>query len=522
MRTLVEAEGSIATSVVRPGSRGVAVDRKATLMVQELKRFRMNITGISETKWFGQAVYNVEGYTILHSGRPIPTETQAAERGEGVGIVLDPHMTMAWRDAGETWRAVSSRVLTARLKIAGQDVSRSDRQSSRSSPFFMTIISVYAPTHRSAQEKKDEFYADLQETIDSVHVDDVLLVVGDFNARVGSSERREDSSMWDGVRGCHGAGKMNESGEALLSFCALNELTIMNTCFEKKNINKYTWQHPGSKKWHCIDYVMMRRKQRRFCCDVTVLRSADCWTDHKLLRAQLRLRIQHKVAKGKTKKRFAVASLHDEKVRQEYITCVSEAVDGKWNVEVSGASKWEVIRDGLTKAAENVLGWEGRRQPDWFQENIANLQELIRKRNRLFTKWLRTHHHSDRQRYVAQRSAVAREVKRGKNTWFQQKAKQIEIEILQGASGRGVWQGLREIQRGRAGLQPVRPKAIRKEDGQLHVCMGPDEVMQCWQKHFERVLNVRSSFIESAIQQGHQYPVREEMSEPPTEEEIYE
>ena len=57
----MESEGNIATSVVRPGSRGVAVDRKATLMVQELKRFRMNITGISETKWFGQAVYNVEG-----------------------------------------------------------------------------------------------------------------------------------------------------------------------------------------------------------------------------------------------------------------------------------------------------------------------------------------------------------------------------------------------------------------------------------------------------------------------------
>ena len=267
----METKGSIATSVVRPGSRGVVVDRKAILMVQDLKRFMMNITGISETKWFGQAVYNVEGYTILHSGRPIPTETLEVKRGEGVGIVLDTHMTMAWRDAGETWRAVSSRVLTARLKIAGQDVSRSDRPSSRSRPFFMSIISVFAPTHRSAQEKKDEFYAHLQETIDSVHVDDVLLVVGDFNARVGSSERRENSSMWDGVRGCHGAGKMNESGEALLSFCALNELTIMNTCFEKKNINKYTWQHPGSKKWHCIDYVIMRRKQRRFCCNVTVL-----------------------------------------------------------------------------------------------------------------------------------------------------------------------------------------------------------------------------------------------------------
>ena len=64
---VLEVEGSIATSVVRSSSRGVTVDRNAMLMVQELKRFRMNVTGISETKWFGQAVYEVKGYTILHS-----------------------------------------------------------------------------------------------------------------------------------------------------------------------------------------------------------------------------------------------------------------------------------------------------------------------------------------------------------------------------------------------------------------------------------------------------------------------
>ena len=46
------------------------------------------------------------------------------------------------------------------------------------------------------------------------------------------------------------------------------------------------WQHPRSKRWQCIiDYIMMRRSQRSWCCDVSMLRSADCWTDHKLLRA---------------------------------------------------------------------------------------------------------------------------------------------------------------------------------------------------------------------------------------------
>ena len=68
MRTLVEAEGNIATSLARPGSRGVTVDRKVTLMVQELKKYGMNLTGISESKWFCQNVYNIDNYTTLHSG----------------------------------------------------------------------------------------------------------------------------------------------------------------------------------------------------------------------------------------------------------------------------------------------------------------------------------------------------------------------------------------------------------------------------------------------------------------------
>ena len=58
--------------MARPSSRGVTADHKATLLVQELKRFRMNVTGISENKWFGHVVYEVEGYTIFHSGGPIP------------------------------------------------------------------------------------------------------------------------------------------------------------------------------------------------------------------------------------------------------------------------------------------------------------------------------------------------------------------------------------------------------------------------------------------------------------------
>ena len=51
---------------------------------------------------------------------------------------------------------------------------------------FVSVISVYAPTYNSPQEQKDEFYYDLQQAADSVPEDHLLLVLADFNVRVGS------------------------------------------------------------------------------------------------------------------------------------------------------------------------------------------------------------------------------------------------------------------------------------------------------------------------------------------------
>ena len=66
---------------------------------------------------------------------------------------------------------------------------------------------------------------------------------------------------------------------------------------------------------------------------------------------------------------------------------------------------------------------------------------------------------------MAQRRLVAAEVKRAKNIWFEAKANEVEHGMVTGVAGKGVWQGLREIQKGRRGLQPVRPKTIRNKDG---------------------------------------------------------
>ena len=64
---------------------------------------------------------------------------------------------------------------------------------------------------------------------------------------------------------------------------------MCNTWFKKKCIHNQTWQHPKSKQWHCIDYAIMRKAQRRLCMDVQVMHGAVCNSDHKMLRVKLQL-----------------------------------------------------------------------------------------------------------------------------------------------------------------------------------------------------------------------------------------
>lgn len=148
-----------------------------------------------------------------------------------------------------------------------------------------------------------KFMEDLQDAVDKTPVSDVLLLLGDFNSRVGCSAAGD--ALWRGVRGRHGIGTCNEAGERLLEFCVVNQLTIMNTCFAKKAIHLATWKHPATKQLYMIDYVLMRAEQRMSCTDVQVMRGANCWSDHHMIRIKVTIGLPRRPKKS-------VHTLHSE------------------------------------------------------------------------------------------------------------------------------------------------------------------------------------------------------------------
>ena len=175
---------------------------------------------------------------------------------------------------------------------------------------------VMLPRLLQAERQKEAFYDDLQSALDEIPAEEMYVILGDFNDRVGSRGAEDDH--WQRVRGPCCLGGVNGAGADLLHFLLLSEATICNTCFQKKNIYKQTWQHPMTKRWYCIDYVMMRQKDRRRCVDAEVKRGAECHTDHQLLRAKLLMSRQwFKKGRKMTSKRFAVSKLSDAETGAE-------------------------------------------------------------------------------------------------------------------------------------------------------------------------------------------------------------
>ena len=92
-------------------------------------------------------------------------------------------------------------------------------------PFNILVIQVYAPTSNAEEAEVEQFYEDLQDLLELTSKTDVLFIIGDWNAKIGSQEKL-------GVTGKFGLGVQNKAGEKLIEFYQENTLVIANTLFQ--------------------------------------------------------------------------------------------------------------------------------------------------------------------------------------------------------------------------------------------------------------------------------------------------
>ena len=133
---------------------------KLEVVKQEMARVNVDILGISELKRTGMGGFNSDDHYIYYCG-------QESLRRNGVAIMIN--------------KRVRNAVLGCNLKNDGTISVRF-----QSKPFNITVIQVYAPTSNAEEAEIEWFYEDLQDLLELTPKKDVLFIIGDWNAKIGS------------------------------------------------------------------------------------------------------------------------------------------------------------------------------------------------------------------------------------------------------------------------------------------------------------------------------------------------
>ena len=207
----------IRTWNVRSMSQG-----KLEVTKEEMARVNIDILGISELKWTGMDEFNSDDHYTYYCG-------QESLRKNWVAIIIN-----RVRNAVLGCSLKNNRLISVHLEAK---------------PFSITVIQVYAPTSNAEEAEVEQFYEDLQDLLELTPKKDVLFIIGDWNAKVGSQET-------PGVTGKFGLGIQNEAGQRLIKFCQENALVIANTLFQQHKRRLYTWTSPDGQHRNQTDYIL--------------------------------------------------------------------------------------------------------------------------------------------------------------------------------------------------------------------------------------------------------------------------
>jgi len=371
---------------------------------------------------------------------------------------------------------------------------------------------VYAPTLQAEPAEKDRFYSELRGHLQSIPADDKVIILGDFNARVG-----QDVDAWKGVLGRHGVGNCNDNGRLLLELCTEQQLVITNTIFQQKDRLKTTWMHPRSKHWHLIDYVLVRQKDLKDVLHTRVMPSAECHTDHRLVRCKLRLHFKPKPRKGgPPTKKFDLKKLQSAEVKADFqadLQSKLESVDCR--KDPSPETLWDQLKTAILQTSEEVLGFTTKRNKDWFDENNQEIQELLTKKR------------SAHQAHLAQPSCpvkkavfrlicsnLQRKLREIQNEWWTNHAEKTQL-----CADTGDYRGFYEALKAVYGPTHHVQSPLRSADGQA-LFTDKTSILSRWSEHFQALFSADRVVQDSAVLRIRQKPVIEELDELPSIEEI--
>ncbi|BHF79472.1 hypothetical protein SprV_0702259200 [Sparganum proliferum] len=343
-------------------------ERRTALVARELPRYKVDIAALSETRFSeqGQLEEVGAGYTFFWSGRP---RTERRDAGFAFAIRNDIVGRLPCLPQG-----INDRLMSLRLPLQWGGK-------------FATIISAYAPPMTSPDAARDKFYEDLHALLATLSKADKLIVLGDFNARVGT-----DYTAWRGVLGPHGLRGPNDNGLLLLRTRAEHRLLLTNTFFCLPEREKATWRHLGRASGTCWTMSSSGGEISGTCCN------------------ELAQRLDN----------LPIAAADNA------------AAAAAENASVE--NRWCQLRDTIQSTALAVLGRAPRQHQDWFDDNDAVISNLLAEKNRLHKAYVDHPTEDNKAAFYRSRRQLQQRLREMQDAWTARKAEEI-----QGYADRNEW-----------------------------------------------------------------------------------
>jgi hypothetical protein len=402
-----------------------------------------------------------DGCKIIYSGRADEMHQ------EGVALMCSKEASKALLG----YRPVSSRIVSARFQ--GRHIN-------------ITVIQVYAPTTAAEEEEVDRFYEDLQSEVNQVARHDMLMIIGDWNAKVG-----KDWETWRGALGKFGYGKENERGERLLNFCLSNNMTVANTMFYKKKEKHYwTWESPDKTTKNQIDYIIVNRKWKT---SVTACRSfpgPDIGSDHQLVLAGVHMKLKRMKTAPKTK-RYDMDKLKDEGKQKEYEIKVGGRFNDLLKMNQSVKELWNNTKVILCETAEEVLGFkETRKKKPWISQEVLDLSDSRKK--------LKSKKGKDEllgKEYNKLTKEIHKKSRECKEKWLQEQCAELQDTAQQHGTGK-VFKKVKLITGG-----GFSTKSLSLKDKEGKVLQSKHDIKGRWKEHFEELYNIQNMVDEQVLKE---------------------
>uniref|UniRef100_A0A8D8T8A4 Craniofacial development protein 2 n=1 Tax=Cacopsylla melanoneura TaxID=428564 RepID=A0A8D8T8A4_9HEMI len=317
--------------------------------IQEMTQMNINIMGVSEMRWPGAGSANIEEHQVYYSG------TDNGKHELGVGIIMTKEMSKSV----DNFIPVSARVMLIQLKAR---------------PIDINIIQIYAPTTEGTEEEVEELYNSINQVMKKLKKQDITIVMGDFNAKVGAG--RTSSAV-----GPFGLGSRNDRGDTLEIFAESNQLVIMNTWFKLHQRKLYTWKSPMDAPERIvrnqIDYILVSKRYRNSCTCVKTYPGADIQSDHVPVVGKFKVKMKRVTTKNF--KRYDLKKLKDPIIHRTVKNTLNEQMEKCRNAE-SIEEELTIVQEISKEIKEQHLKKDTEKRKSWMTNEILELMKH-RKRN---------------------------------------------------------------------------------------------------------------------------------------------